>query len=78
MRFKRMFCMGGIWAIFAVFSLLLAGANAWGQVPLAINYTSLSMSCGASQNLSASGGCPPYNDKDCIRSEVKRIPDTIG
>ena len=61
MRFKRMFCMGGIWAIFAVFSLLLAGANAWGQVPLAINYTSLSMSCGASQNLSASGGCPPYN-----------------
>jgi len=20
----------------------------------------------------------PHNDKDCIRSEVKRIPDTIG
>jgi len=56
-----MTCTQGIYVIFAVVSLFLAGGNAWGQTPLSINYSSLSMSCGASQNLSASGGCPPYN-----------------
>src|SRR4030042_162117 len=60
MRFKKIFCLMGIWVIFTVLSSLLAGGDAWGQVPLAINYSSLSMSCGATQNLSASGGCPPY------------------
>jgi len=61
MRFKKIICLGGICVIFTVVSLFLAGDDAWGQVPLAINYSSLSMSCGGSQNLSASGGCPPYN-----------------
>jgi RHS repeat-associated protein len=53
--------MGAIWVIFIVFSSLLAGGNAWSQSSLAISYSILSMSCGTSQNLSASGGCPPYN-----------------
>ena len=51
-----------------VFLLILFSicAEPWTQctatgAPLDINYTSLSMSCGASQTLSASGGCPPYN-----------------
>ena len=61
MQFKRILSIGSIWVVFTVFSLLLAGGDAWGQAPLAINYSSLSMSLGSSQDLSASGGCPPYN-----------------
>jgi RHS repeat-associated protein len=61
MRFKRIFCMGGICVVSSVLCSLLAGGNVWGQSSLAISYTSLSMSCGVSQNLSASGGCPPYD-----------------
>jgi len=61
MGFKRILCMGGICLILAILSLLSAGGNAWGQAPLTINYSSLSVSCGSSQNLSASGGCPPYS-----------------
>jgi hypothetical protein len=66
MRFKRIICMGGICIIFAMVSLFLVVGDVWGQCtptgnPLKINYTSLLMSCGASQNLSASGGCPPYS-----------------
>jgi len=61
MRFKKIICLGGIFVILTVVNLFLAGGDTWGQVPLAINYSSLLMSCGGSQNLSASGGCPPYN-----------------
>jgi YD repeat-containing protein len=61
MRFKRIICTGGIWIILAIITSLLTGGDVWGQTPLTINYSSLSMSCGASQNLSALGGCPPYN-----------------
>src|SRR4030042_70947 len=61
MQFKKILCVGGFCLVLAVFSSLLAGGDAWGQVPLQINYSSLSMPCGASQNLSAWGGCPPYN-----------------
>jgi len=61
MRFKRIFCTGGICVIFSVLSLLLAGGNAWGQAPLTIDNPDLSMNFNALQVLSASGGCPPYN-----------------
>ncbi len=60
MRSKSLICMGGVWIILTVLSSLLAGGNALGQAPLAINYSTLLMGCGNSQNLSASGGCPPY------------------
>ncbi len=61
-----MTCWGSIWVILAILLLLFP----WGDVkaqctstgnPLQINYTSAQMSCGTSQILSASGGCPPYN-----------------
>jgi hypothetical protein len=61
MRFKRILCAGGIWAIFTVLVSLSVGSGAWGQGPLTINYSSQSMRFNASQVLSASGGCPPYN-----------------
>lgn len=60
MWFKRMTCAENIYLIFAALFLFFPVGDAWGQAPLAINYTSLQMSCGANQNLSASGGCPPY------------------
>jgi len=52
--------------IFMVLCLFLVVGDVWAQCtptgnPLQINYTNLLMSCGASQNLSASGGCPPYS-----------------
>jgi hypothetical protein len=53
--------MVGILVILIMLSSLLAGGNAWGQAPLTINYSTLTVSCGGSQILSASGGCPPYN-----------------
>jgi len=62
MRFKRILCMVGIFVILAVLSSILPGGDAWGQTPLTINYSGPNpMSCGGSQILSASGGCPPYN-----------------
>ena len=63
MRFKRIFYLGSIFVIFAALGSLSAGGAAWGQDPLTINYESLKMSCGGSQNLSASGGCAPYTWK---------------
>src|SRR5512143_2724020 len=60
MRCRSGICMGAIWIFFIVFSLFLAGSNAWCQSSLAINYSTLSMGFGASQELSASGGCSPY------------------
>jgi RHS repeat-associated protein len=52
--------MGSIYVILIVLSSLLAGGNVWGQGYLEISGANPSMSCGGSQNLSASGGCPPY------------------
>ena len=59
MRLNRIFCMGGICVFVAIVSLLLAGGDVLAQAPLTINYSNLSMSCGASQPLTASGGCSP-------------------
>ncbi len=66
MRFKRMTCTEGMYVIFAVLFLFFPVGDVCAQCtptgnPLQINYTSLSMGCNTSQNLSASGGCPPYN-----------------
>ena len=66
MRLKRITRLGGVWVIFTVLFLFFPVENVGAQCtptgnPLQINYTSLQMSCGASQNLSASSGCPPYN-----------------
>ena len=61
MGIKRIIGMGGICTFFAVVGLLLGGGDASGQTPLTMNYSTLSMSCGGSQPLSASGGCPPYS-----------------
>ncbi len=66
MRFKRIICTGGICIIFAMISLFFMVGGVGAQCtptgnPIEINYVSLLMSCGGSQNLSASGGCPPYN-----------------
>src|SRR4030042_4618228 len=58
MQFKRILSIGSIWVVFTVFISLFAGGDAWGQT---INYTNQTMSVGSSQDLSASGGCPPYN-----------------
>lgn len=62
MRVKRIFYTEGICVIFSVLSLLLAGGNAWAQASLTINYPGPNpIGSGSSpQNLSASGGCPPY------------------
>lgn len=49
-----------IGAVVVLLVLFVLRTESWAD-PLVINYTSPSMSCGASQNLSASGGCPPYN-----------------
>ncbi len=61
-----MFYTEGVWVIFVVVCLFFPVGDVMAQCtptgdPLEINYTSLLMGCGASQNLSASGGCPPYN-----------------
>lgn len=62
MRSKSLICMGGVWIILTVLSSLLAGGNSWGQTPLTINYPGPNpiRSGSSPQNLSASGGCPPY------------------
>ncbi len=65
MWFKRITCIGGIWLIFGIVCLFFIPDDVWGQCtssdnPLQINYSNLVMGCGASQNLSASGGCQPY------------------
>jgi len=66
MRFKKITCWGSVWVILAVLFLFFPVRDVQAQCtptgnPLVINYTSLSMGCNTSQNLSASGGCPPYN-----------------
>ncbi len=60
MRFKRMIHLSGICVIFTIAISIFGGGDAQGQAALEIDYTNLQMSCGGSQNLSASGGCPPY------------------
>jgi hypothetical protein len=60
MRYRSGICIGAIWLVFIAFSSFFAGGNAWCQSSLAINYSTQSMGFGAQQNLSASGGCPPY------------------
>jgi len=49
-----------IGAVVVLLVLFVLSTKSWAD-PLKINYTSLSMSGGTSQDLSASGGCPPYN-----------------
>jgi len=61
MQFKRIFYIVSIFVIFGVLSSLSAGSVAWGQTPFTINYSGPNpISCGGSQSVSASGGCPPY------------------
>jgi hypothetical protein len=48
-----------IGAVAVLLALFVLSTNSWAD-PLVINYSNLSMSCGGTQNLSASGGCPPY------------------
>jgi len=65
MRFKRIICLGGVWLILAALCSLSAVHEVRAQCTptgnsLQIGGASPQMSCGGSQNLSASGGCPPY------------------
>jgi RHS repeat-associated protein len=48
-----------IGALVVLLVLFVLITNSWAD-PLVINYSNLTMSFGSSQNLSASGGCPPY------------------
>ncbi len=63
MRIDKILCSKGVWVTFLVLCLFLIVGDAGAQCtptgdPLQISYSGLSMGCGASQGLSASGGCP--------------------
>jgi RHS repeat-associated protein len=65
MRFRKLFSMGGVWVAFFVLCLFFQVRDLRAQCtpsgdPLVIG-GSASMGCGGTQNLSAAGGCPPYN-----------------
>lgn len=68
MRFKRIIHFWSLCVILTMLGSAFWGDDAWGQSPLAINYTRLQMGYDTqglqwytSQALSASGGCPPYD-----------------
>ncbi len=61
MQFRGLAYFEALCLLLAILGSILGGNDARGQAPLTINYTNLQMSSGAYQNLSASGGSPPYN-----------------